>query len=54
MGSRFYITGIQLGMLKALAETEQIAQILDVLTEIENFQFLGDAKDFERKFKVKG
>ena len=51
MGSRFFILGTQIGMLKAFAKMEDEHNINKLLDEIEDKQFLGDAKEFEKLFK---
>lgn len=50
MGGRYFLTGVQIGLLRGLIETNQIASALDVLTEIEHEQFIGSKHDFEKKF----
>ena len=42
MGGRYYITGVQLGMLKSLNKDDEIDEILE---EIEESQFMGDTEN---------
>ncbi len=42
MGGRYFITGVQLGMMKAIVEEKDI---LDLLEEIENKQYLCEKED---------
>ena len=51
MGSRFFILGTQIGMLKAFAKMEDEHNINKLLDEIEEKQFIGDAKEFDKLFK---
>jgi len=48
MGSRFYLTGVQLGMLRVFAETENVEEALKVLKKIEEKQFLGDEQTIKK------
>lgn len=47
MESRYFITGVQLGMLKAFIEQNDLHikfELTRMLAEIEKNQYLGDAK----------
>ena len=48
MGNRYWITGVQLGMIRALAGSNPVQEIL---LEIEEKQFIGNRQDLERMKK---
>lgn len=41
MGGRYYITGVQIGMIMAFAELGETDEILELLDKIEEEQFTG-------------
>lgn len=45
MGDRYYLTGVQLGMLRAFIELKKVKEGRDLLEEIETAQYLGTAED---------
>ncbi len=53
MGGRYYITGVQLGILKAELEELPNASIssISLVNEIMNNQYIGKARDLKRKKK---
>jgi hypothetical protein len=51
MSNRFWISGVEIGMLKAFAKMEDEEGTNKLLDEIEDKQFLGDAKEFEKIYK---
>jgi len=57
MGSRYFITGVQIGIIRALLETYSgvdLPRIMDLLNEIEDKQFIGDMyRIFEKVIKQK-
>lgn len=42
MGERYFVTGVQLGMIKAFLQFKKLEEIEKVLTEIEDKQFMGN------------
>jgi hypothetical protein len=52
LGSRFFITGVQIGMLRAFAKQENETDIKKLLDEIEDKQYLCEKEEFEKK-KIK-
>lgn len=48
MGSRYYLTGVQLGIL--MADTDEKTR-MKILNEIMNEQYLGEKGDFVNLFK---
>jgi hypothetical protein len=48
MSERYFVTGVQLGLLIALPNQEERQKLVD---EIIDKQFLGDKESFEKKFK---
>ena len=48
MGSRYYLTGVQLGMLIALSEKREFKQIRNLIKEIEDKQYLCEDKDLNK------
>jgi len=50
MGGRYFITGIQLGMIEALAEKNP-KQVLDLIKEIEDKQYICDKEEFDKMIK---
>ena len=53
MGNRYYITGVQLGMLLALVD-ENYIKVKDILIEIEHNQFIGDAETLKKMMEENG
>lgn len=53
MAGRFFLTGVQIGMIRALAKLENDKEIDKILDEAEENQYLGDKEDFEKTFKKK-
>jgi hypothetical protein len=51
MSNRFWISGVEIGMLKAFAKMEDEEGINKLLDEIEDKQFIGDAKEFDKIYK---
>ncbi len=47
MGGRYWITGVQLGMLRAFTSTEKIEKIEDILVDIEAEQYIGNVVNNE-------
>lgn len=49
MGERYWITGVQLGLLRAWVEAgnKNIADLLDILHTIEEHQFIGNREDLK-------
>ena len=47
MGSRYWVTGVQLGLLFQANNLDREK----VITKITNEQYIGDKKDFEKQFK---
>lgn len=50
MGSRFWISGVELGMLRAFAKQENESDINKLLDKIENNQYMCEKEEFEEKF----
>jgi len=46
MGGRYYLTGVQIGMLKAFAELGKMEKLIKVLDVIESEQYICDAEQF--------
>jgi hypothetical protein len=53
MGGRYFITGVQIGMIRALAKLENDTEISELLDEVEKKQYLGEKEEFEKKHKPK-
>jgi hypothetical protein len=53
LGGRYYITGVQIGMIRAFARQENETHIKKLLDEIEDKQYIGEKEDFEKKIKKK-
>jgi hypothetical protein len=51
MGGRYFITGVQIGMIRAFAKLENDADINKVLDEIEDNQYLCEKEEFEKSQK---
>lgn len=51
MGERYFLTGVQLGMLKAFVRSNKEKEATDLLCKIEDKQFVGDAKDLADMIK---
>ena len=51
MGERYYITGVQIGIIKSFADMENYIEVNRLLRGIELRQFIGEKKDFERMLK---
>ena len=51
MGSRYYVTGVQLGMMLAWTESGDGHKIQDLLNSIEQKQYIG-YKENEKKLKA--
>ena len=47
MGGRYFITGVQLGMIEALADKDP-KQVLSLIKEIEDKQYICDAEEFKK------
>lgn len=47
MGNRYYLTGIQLGMIEAFSLDNK--QVIDLIKEIEDKQYLGDKDNFTQE-----
>ena len=45
MGSRFYLTGVQLGLLKVYAEQGNVKELIKIWDEIYSKQYLCEADD---------
>jgi hypothetical protein len=53
MASRFFITGVQIVMLKAFADMEEGKKIHKLLAEIEDKQYISlGEKEFDKLFKI--
>jgi hypothetical protein len=50
MSGRYFITGVQLGMIEALAEKDP-KQVLDLIKEIEDKQYICDKEEFDETIK---
>ena len=48
MGGRYFITGVQIGMIKALVKQENESGINKLMDEIEKKQCLGEKEKFKR------
>jgi hypothetical protein len=53
MGGRYFITGVQIGMIRAMAKLENDTEINEVLDEVEEKQYIGDKEEFEKVHKPK-
>lgn len=51
MGGRYFITGVQIGMIRAFAKLENDADIDKLLDEIEDNQYLGEKEELEKHLK---
>jgi len=51
MGGRYFITGVQLGILIGLAKTTEMQKLLG---EIEEKQYICDKEEFDKKYKAMG
>ena len=51
MGERYWISGVQLGMLMAYAEQLKSDEIKKLLESIEKDQYLCEAEELERRMK---
>jgi len=51
MGGRYWISGVQLGMLKAFAELKEVSPAKDLLDSIDNNQFLGNIEEEDRQYQ---
>jgi hypothetical protein len=47
LGGRYYITGVQIGMLRAFAKLENETDINKVLDDVEE-QYLGEKEEFAK------
>ena len=52
MGNRYYITGVQLGMITALLNKNK-GEVIKILNTIEDKQYLCDAEELKSYKKVK-
>ena len=52
MGGRYFITGVQIGMIRAYAKLENDADINKVLDAVEDNQYMCEKEDFEKKIKT--
>ena len=48
MKGRYYITGVQIGIIKAMTEKHPEV-VLDLVNKIEELQYLGEREDLEVK-----
>jgi len=48
MGGRYWISGAQIGMLKAFVDLKKNDRALEVLDEIEEKQYVCEAEEFEK------
>lgn len=53
MGGRYFITGVQIGMIRAFSKLENDTDINKVLDEIEDNQYLCEKEEFEKNLKKK-
>ena len=53
MSERYYITGVQIGIIKALAGKDKGA-VLKTLKDIEDKQFIGNRSDLNKILKQMG
>ena len=51
MGGRYYITGVQIGVIKAFLKTRNLSDIDKLLDDIEEKQFIGKKKDLKKIIK---
>jgi hypothetical protein len=50
MSGRYFITGVQLGMIEALVE-KRPKEVLDLIKEIEDKQYICDKEEFDEMIK---
>lgn len=50
MGGRYWISGAQIGMLKAFVDLKKDDKVLEVLDEVEEKQYVCEAEEFEKLF----
>jgi hypothetical protein len=48
MGERYYITGVQIGMVLAFLENDYKVRIHEILNEIQEKQFIGHADEDDK------
>jgi len=54
LGGRYYITGVEIGMLRTFAKLENETDINKLLDKIEEEQYIGEKEEFEKmKKKIK-
>jgi len=53
MGNRYYITGVQLGMLQAFCELGETYAAQNLIEKIINEQYIGNRKDLKRVLRRK-
>ena len=51
MGGRYFITGVQIGMIRAFAKLENDVDINHLLDDIEKVQYLGEKEKVEKDLK---
>ena len=53
MGSRYFITGVDLGMIRALLEMKEYNDILPILDKIEYEQYVAEKEEFDKNNNIK-
>jgi hypothetical protein len=51
MGERYYLTGVQLGMLKAFQSLNDLKKLRELLEQIEETQFIGTIR-YDEKISI--
>jgi hypothetical protein len=52
MGGRYWLSGVQLGMLLAFCTEKNWQQAIKLLKDIEDLQYIGDKDEILKKFKL--
>jgi hypothetical protein len=52
MGGRYWLSGVQLGMLLAFCTEKNWQQAIKLLKDIEDLQYIGDRDEIMKKFKL--
>jgi len=53
MGSRYFITGVELGMIRALIEMKEYDGIITILDKIEYEQYVAEKEEFDKNNNIK-
>ena len=51
MGSRFWISGVELGILLVMTKAKNFKEVLELLRKIEEEQYICDAEKFKEILK---